>query len=125
MRIRPRIIPDTAPPKNPLQVFPSPKILFPFQVFPKSMGVPPPNTAAMEFGSIAGRKSHNPRTMITRTSMTDISNVTLSGTSDKSFLDFAVGDLSFAEEIPYRDARIVRQFGIESVYRSYATVENH
>ena len=35
MRISPMRTPDSAPPKKPLQDFPSPKILFPLQDFPK------------------------------------------------------------------------------------------
>ena len=67
MSISPRTIPENAPPKNPFQDFPSPKILFPLQDFPKSILVPPPNTTAAEFGSIAGRNIQRPLSIMAMT----------------------------------------------------------
>ncbi len=60
IRIRPKAIPENAPPKKPLQDFPSPNILLPLQDFPKSIFAPPPNTTAAEFGSMAGRNTQSP-----------------------------------------------------------------
>jgi len=42
----PTVDPSTTPPINPFHVFPGPSTDFPFHVFPKSMGVPPPMRTA-------------------------------------------------------------------------------
>ena len=68
----PRAMPEKAPPKNPLQDLPSPKILFPLQDLPKSILVSPPKTTAAEFGTMAGRKSHRPVNIMAMTPTTSM-----------------------------------------------------
>jgi len=56
---RPTIIPAETPRINPLIVFPSPNIRLPsLHFFPRSMGVPPPVSAAILFGRYAGSITH-------------------------------------------------------------------
>ena len=56
----PREVPAAIPPISPVQVLPSPRMRLPFQVRPKSTGVPPPNSTAAEFGINAGRNRKMP-----------------------------------------------------------------
>src|SRR5512145_2847130 len=59
-------VPAATPPISPRQVLPSPNRRFPFQLLPKSIGVPPPNSTAAEFGTYAGSISQKPSRMRSR-----------------------------------------------------------
>mgnify|MGYP000818223650 CR=1 FL=1 len=91
IRISPKAMPENAPPKKPLQDFPSPNILFPRQLLPKSILVPPPKTTAAELGSMAGRNSQNPVSMMTITSKASI--------WDKNILPHSLRVLATAERV--------------------------
>ena len=53
--------PAQMPPIRPLQVFPSPRMRLPFQLLPKSIGMPPPKMTAAELGTKAGTITQKPR----------------------------------------------------------------
>ncbi len=56
----PRAMPADIPPTRPVQVFPSPRMRFPRQERPKSIGLPPPKMTAAELGKKAGSINQKP-----------------------------------------------------------------